>query len=127
MTGKSAVGHVRINGREYAVRLGPHDPNHIRRLAEHVEHRIEEIRRLTHLADTEKLLILVCLNLADEIFRTPPPATTAATGDAVASEPGDSEGEIDAFQVLSMLEQVIDSRGEVVPPWPRKSPANPSP
>jgi hypothetical protein len=109
------------------VRLGPHDPDHIRRLAAHVDQRITEIRGLTHISDTQRLLILVCLNLADELFRAKSDAVTTP----VRAGGGRPEGAVtpgpDALLVLDLLEKVIVSGGGEVPPWPQTPPASPSP
>lgn len=124
---KPGILNVTINGQEFPVRLGPHDPEHIRRLAAHVDQRITEIRGLTHISDTQRLLILVCLNLADELFRAKSdgaPSTVPAGGSGATG--GQSPGP-DALLVLDLLEKVIVSGGGEVPPWPQTPPASPSP
>lgn len=121
---KPGILNVTINGQEFPVRLGPHDPDHIRRLAAHVDQRITEIRGLTHISDTQRLLILVCLNLADELFRAK--SDPGALAEDAPGGHGPTPGP-DALLVLDLLEKVIVSGGGEVPPWPQTPPANPSP
>lgn len=130
---------VRIDGNDYRVRLGDQDPAYISRLATHVDLRITEIRKATGLTDPYKLLVLVCLNLADEVFRAQAggaeagPATVAplkrpeapssgadepqAAGTSLDALPGE---EPTAGDVLEWISVILATKGDVVPPWPRK-------
>ncbi|MBL8995066.1 MAG: cell division protein ZapA [Spirochaetia bacterium] len=60
---------VRIFDQEYKVKLGEHDPGHITRLAGHVDAKIREIHAHFPNMEFSKLLMLVCMNLADELFK----------------------------------------------------------
>ncbi|MBN8219065.1 MAG: cell division protein ZapA [Spirochaetes bacterium] len=122
---------VRIDGNEYRVRLGEQDPAYIARLAAHVDLRIAEIRKATGLNDPYRLLVLVCLNLADEVFRAQaggvPAADLAEPATAAAEDPGAGTSldarpgeEPSAADVLEWISVVIATKGDVVPPWPRK-------
>lgn len=60
---------VTILGRTYDVQAAPGDELLIYALAEHVEQKIQEVQQDTGIVDTQKLAILVALNIADEYFR----------------------------------------------------------
>ena len=60
---------VNILGRTYDVQSAPGDELLIYSLAEYVEQKINEVQRDTGIVDTQKLAILVALNIADEYFR----------------------------------------------------------
>ena len=60
---------VNILGRTYDVQAAPGDELLIYSLAEYVEQKINEVQRDTGIVDTQKLAILVALNIADEYFR----------------------------------------------------------
>ena len=60
---------VNILGRTYDVQSAPGDELLIYSLAEYVEQKINEVQRDTGIVDTQKLAILVALNIADELFR----------------------------------------------------------
>ncbi len=59
---------VRIDDRDYRVRLGDQDPAYIRELAGFLDKKIREIHEQTGIQG-EKLLMLVALNLSDEILK----------------------------------------------------------
>jgi len=60
---------VNILGQIYDVQATPGDELLIHSLAEYVEQKINEVQRDTSIVDTQKLAILVALNIADEYFR----------------------------------------------------------
>ena len=60
---------VNILGQTYDVQTAPGDELLIYSLAEYVEQKINEVKRDTSIVDTQKLAILVALNIADEYFR----------------------------------------------------------
>ena len=60
---------VNILGRTYDVETAPGDELLIFSLAEYVEQKLNEVQRDTGIVDTQKLAILVALNIADELFR----------------------------------------------------------
>lgn len=116
---------VRIDGHDYRVRLGDQDPAYIERLAQHVDLRIAEIRKATGLKDN-RLLVLVCLNLADEFHRAqaaqataPETAPVGASADG-SEENGAREEDPSAYDVLTWIRVILESKGDVVPPWPQK-------
>ncbi len=88
---------VRIFDQEYKVKLGEHDPGHITRLASHVDAKIREIHAHFPNMEFSKLLMLVCMNLADELFKT---------RDATIPESKRSEEETRAM--LTGLKSIID-------------------
>lgn len=63
-----AKAKVEILGRQYTLK-GDVDPTYMIQLAEHINGKLAEMRRIAPGADFNKLVLLVCLNLADEIFQ----------------------------------------------------------
>lgn len=62
-----AKTRVEILGRPYTL-TGDVDPQYMVQLADYINHRLRELRKLAPQADFHKLVLLLCLNLADEIF-----------------------------------------------------------
>jgi cell division protein ZapA len=60
---------VTILGRTYEVEASPGDELLIYSIAEFVQTKLNEIQHDTGIVDTQKLAILVALNIADELFR----------------------------------------------------------
>lgn len=60
---------VNILGRTYDVESASGDELLIYSLAEYVEQKLTEVQKDTGIVDTQKLAILVALNIADELFR----------------------------------------------------------
>ncbi|MCS6985204.1 MAG: cell division protein ZapA [Leptospiraceae bacterium] len=58
---------VEILGRPYTLK-GDVDPQYMVQLADYVNGRLRELRQIAPQADFQRLVLLLCLNLADEIF-----------------------------------------------------------
>ncbi len=63
-----AKARVEILGRQYTLK-GDVDPTYMIQLADYINGKLSEMRRIAPGADFNKLTLLVCLNLADEIFQ----------------------------------------------------------
>jgi len=63
---------VKIFNEEYKIKLGANDPEYIQKLAQYVDQRFQEYSKMFSGMDQQRLMMLVCLNLADEVmkFRT---------------------------------------------------------
>jgi len=71
---------VTIFGHSYHLR-GQEDPEYLGELASHVDGRMREIAEATGTADTLKVAILACLNVADDYLRSRRGASTSLDGD----------------------------------------------
>ena len=60
---------LHIDKQEYRIKLGNQDPEYIKELADYVDKKIETFTKEFPTLDYQKLLILICLNLSDEIYR----------------------------------------------------------
>lgn len=64
----AAKARVEILGRQYTLK-GDADPSYMIQLADYINSKLAEMRRVAPNSDLNKLILLVCLNLADEIFQ----------------------------------------------------------
>jgi len=71
---------VTIFGHSYHLR-GQEDPEYLGELASHVDGRMREIAEATGTADTLKVAILTCLNVADDYLRSRRGASTSVDAD----------------------------------------------
>lgn len=60
---------VKILDQEYLV-VGEEDETYVQELAEYVDERMRQIKNAVPNLSLSKTAILVCLNLADELFKT---------------------------------------------------------
>lgn len=60
---------VEILGNIYTVR-GDEDPAYIKQVAEYVDRQMREVIAKTSTVSTDKVAILIALNIADELFKT---------------------------------------------------------
>ncbi|WP_119395962.1 cell division protein ZapA [Salinibius halmophilus] len=58
---------IRLLGREYRVSCPPGQESSLRRAAEEVERRMKALRNSTNMPGSERLAVLVALNLAHEL------------------------------------------------------------
>ena len=59
---------VEIFGQSYQIKAGA-DPEYIKNIATHVDHRMKEIAQGTPTVDSLKIAVLASLNITDEFFQ----------------------------------------------------------
>ncbi len=57
-----------ILGEEFTLR-SEHDPQYLREIAAFVDRKIDDISQRTNIVDTNKLILLTAINIADDLFR----------------------------------------------------------
>ena len=58
---------VKIYNQEYKIKIGDNDPDYIQKLAGQVDSKIQEFADHFKDMDYQRLLVLVCLNITDEL------------------------------------------------------------
>lgn len=66
---KTYKTEVEILGNTYTIR-GDDDPAYIKQVAEYVDRQMREVIAKTSTISTDKVAILIALNIADELFKT---------------------------------------------------------
>ena len=60
---------IKILDQEYKIKLGEQDPQHIKKLAKFINEKVKEFKQIFPDLNFEKLLLIVSINLADDIFK----------------------------------------------------------
>lgn len=66
---ESDVTTVQILGKSYQV-VSDQNPEYVRKLADYVDRELSEVATATPVMSTQKVAVLACLNIADELVRT---------------------------------------------------------
>ena len=66
---ESDVTMVQIFGKSYQV-VSDQNPEYVRKLADYVDREFSEVATTTPVMSTQKVAVLACLNIADELVRT---------------------------------------------------------
>lgn len=59
---------IQIQGETFTIK-GSVDPAHLKRIAEHVDKKLQQVKDQQPNLNPRKVLMLACLNLADEVFK----------------------------------------------------------